>query len=90
MYVASIPLKIANPRTATTAKATLFLKYFRNIVIFVTKGQSKNINIRNIYLFLLPPLPSQAVATPSPPTFLKCFDTSFHRYMKYLGEGWID
>ena len=51
-------------------ESTLCFKYFRNIVIVVTKRKNKKMKITKIYLFLLPPLPSQGgglVAT-LPPT----------------------
>ena len=37
-------------------KYTLCLKYFRNIVIVMTKGKNKKMKITKIYLFFLPPL----------------------------------
>ena len=40
-----------------------------HIVIVMTKGKNKKMKITKIYLFLLPPLPSQdagVVATPPP------------------------
>ena len=40
-------------------KSTLCPKYFRNIVIVLTKGKNMKIKINKIYLVLLPPLPSQ-------------------------------
>ena len=54
-------------------KSTLSLKYFRNIVIVMTKGKNKKMKITKIYLFLLPPLPSQnggfCCSAPSPQLF---------------------
>ena len=43
---------------------------FHNIVIVMTKVKNKKMKTTKIYLFLLPPLPSQdggVVATPPPP-----------------------
>ena len=56
------------------SKSTLCLKYFRNIVIVMTKGKNKKMKTTKIYLFLLPPLPSQdggvvALQPPQPPNF---------------------
>ena len=53
-------------------KSTLCFKYFRNIVIVMTKGKNKKIKISKIDLFLLPPLPSQdgrGLQPPPPPKF---------------------
>ena len=55
-------------------ESTLCLKYFRNIVIVMTKGKNKKMKTTKIYLFLLPPLPFQdggggLLQPPHPPTF---------------------
>ena len=57
-------------------ESTFCLKYFRNIVIVMTKGKNKKIKTTNIYLFLKPPLPSP---DSHPPTFLtaKIFEIFF-------------
>ena len=64
----------------------------------MTKGKNKKIKTTKIYLFLLPPLPSQngwVVATPPPlplhpGTFFtaKIFEIFFHRYMGIWTNGW--
>ena len=62
-----IALKI---KSKTLDQIYLMSKYFRNIVIDMTKGKNKKMKNIKIYLFLLPPLPSQDggfVATPPPP-----------------------
>ena len=61
----------------------------------MAKGKNKKIKTTKIYLFLLPPLPSQdggggVVAThPHPPTFFtaKIFEIFFHRYMGIWTKG---
>ena len=61
--------------------------YFCNTVIVITKGNYKKFKIRKIYLFLLPPLPSQIVATP-PPKKKKHF--SRQNVLKvYFIETWV-
>ena len=57
-------------------ESTLCLQYFRNIVIVMTKGKNKKMKTTKIYLFLLPPLPSQdggggggGLQPPPPPKF---------------------
>ena len=58
-------------------------------------------NFTKIYLFLLPPLPSQdgggggggcCNPAPFPPTFFmaKNFEFFFHRYMGYLDKEWVN
>ena len=66
---------------------TLNQIYFmsQNIVIVMTKGKNKKMKTTKIYLFLLPPLPSQdgggfvALQPPHPPTFFmgKIFQKKF-------------
>ena len=63
----------------------------------MTKGKNKKMKITKIYLFLLPPLPSQdgrraVVRTPHPPTFFtaKIFEKIFPRYIGYLDKGWVN
>ena len=56
-------------------RSTLCLKYSWNIINVMTKGKNEKIKISIIYLFLLPPLPSQdgrgggGVAIPPSPNF---------------------
>ena len=55
----------------------------------MTKGKNKKIKITKIYLFLLPPLPSQdggLLKPPLSPTFFtaKILEIFFHRY-RYVG-----
>ena len=84
-----ITLKI---KSKTLVESTLCLKYFRNIVIVMTKGKNKKMKTTKIYLFLLPPFPSQdggLLQPPYPPTFFsaKIFENFFHRYMGIWTEG---
>ena len=87
-----IALKI---KSKTLDRIYLCLKYLRNIVIVMTKGKSKKMKTTKIYLFLLPPLPSQdggvvaAPPPPQPPTFstAKIFEFFFHRYMGIWTKG---
>ena len=62
----------------------------------MTKGKNKKMKTTKIYLFLLPPLPSQdggggggVVATPHPPSFFtaKIFEKFIHRYMSNWTKG---
>ena len=59
----------------------------------MTKGKNKKMKTTKIYLFLLPPLPSQdgggVVATPHPLSFFmaKVFENFFHRYMGIWTKG---
>ena len=74
-------------------KSTLCFKYFRNIVIVMTKGKNKKIKITKIDLFLLPPLPSQdgrglQPPPPPPPKFSRQrLLTFFYRYMGIWTKG---
>ena len=73
------------------------LKYFRNIVIVMTKGKNEKTKTTKIYFFLLPPLPSQdgggggggLVQPPTPQLFprQKFFENFFHRYMGIWTKG---
>ena len=60
-------------------KSTLCLKYFRNIVIVMTKGKNRKIKIRKLYLFFLPHLPSQDSPPPPPIPLLLVKDPVFQR-----------
>ena len=58
----------------------------------MTKGKNKKMKTTKIYLFLLPPLPSQdggEVVVATPPTFFvaKIFENFFHRYMGIWTNG---
>ena len=53
-----IALKIKS-KTRCCTESTLCLKYFWNIVIVTAKGKNEKMKTTKIYLFLLPPLPSQ-------------------------------
>ena len=70
-------------------KSTLCPKYFRNIVIVLTKGKNMKIKINKIYLVLLPPLPSQDGGVVVLPTFFtaKIFETFLNRYMGIWTKG---
>ena len=71
-------------------KCTLCLKYFRNIAIVMTKGKIKKSEITKIYLFLLPPLPSQdggIVATPSFPQLFSRQEFSNFFFIKRWVSG---
>ena len=72
-------------------RSTLCFKYFRNIVIVMTKGKNKKIKITKIDLFLLPPLPSQdgrGLQPPPPQIFTaKTFDIFLYRYMGIWTKG---
>ena len=90
--------KLVNLKTKSIAPDQIYLclKYFRNIVIVVTK-KNKKMKIAKIYLYLLPPgLSSQDrggggfVATHLPPTFqftAKSFEIFFHRYKGIWTKG---
>ena len=75
-------------------ESTLCLKYFRNIAIVMTKGKNEKMKTKKIYLFLLPPFPSQdggvvASPPPHPSTFstAKIYENFFHRYMDIWTKG---
>ena len=58
----------------------------------MTKEKTKKMKTTKIYLFLLPPLPSQdggGGGVPHPPTFstVKIFEICFHRYMGIWTKG---
>ena len=62
-----IALKI---KSKTLDRIYFMSQVFQELVIVMTKEKNKKMKTTKIYLFLLPPLPSQdggGVATPSPP-----------------------
>ena len=86
-----------NIKSKTLEQIYFMSQVFQNIVIVMTKGKNKKMKTTKIYLFLLPPLPSQdgggVVALqpppPHPPTFFmgKIFEKIFHRYMSIWTKG---
>ena len=69
-------------------------KYFRSIVIVMTKGKNNKMKTTKIYVSLLPPLPSQdggLLQTPQPPTFFtgKIFEKFFIDTW-VSGQGWVN
>ena len=80
-----IALKI---KSKTPDQIYFMSQVFQEHVFAMKKGKNKKMKIKKIYLFLLPPLPSQngggcLLQPPTPPTFftVKIFENSFHRYM---------
>ena len=85
-----------NIKSKTLDQIYFMSQVFQNIVIVMTKGKNKKIKTTKLYLFLLPPLPSQdggggccIAAPPHPPTFFmgKIFEKNFHRYMSIWTKG---
>ena len=70
-----IALKI---KSKTLDRIYFMFKYFRKIVIVMTKVKNKKMKTTKIYLFLLPPLPPQDGGHFSRQKFLNFF---FHIYM---------
>ena len=62
-----------NIKSKTLNQIYFMSQVFQNIVIVMTKGKNKKMKTTKIYLFLLPPLPSQDgggfvnIAAPPPP-----------------------
>ena len=90
-FETAINIEIIKVKNLT--KSTLCLMYFRNIVIVMTKGKSRKIKITKIYLFLLPPLPSQdgsvAATPPLPPTFFTAKISEKNIRVGYLNLGTV-
>ena len=67
-------------------ESTFCLKYFRNIVIVMTKGKNKKIKTTNIYLFFEA---TPSLSGPPPLNFShgKNIWNFFHRYMGIWSKG---
>ena len=84
-----------NIKSKTLDQIYFMSQVFQNIVIVMTKEKNKKMKTTKIYLFLLPPLPSQDgggllhCSPPHPPTFFmgKIFEKNFHRYMSIWTKG---